>query len=203
MAGPVKVTGPRLLVVEGWNDRAFYYALMDHLGMEKPQILTTEGRTPMASFLGDLPADAAGFRKVVGSMGVIADADNSPQAAFASLCGGLRQGGLAVPERPGEWAGERPRVGVFLQPRQGQAGMLETLLNEAVMTDEAFACIDPFLECVRGLRAPPKNLTKARAQAYLASREEPGLSIGVAAQKGYWNFEHPAYAEVKAFLKTL
>ncbi len=43
----------------------------------------------------------------------------------------------------------------------------------------------------------------AKAHAFLASRYKPDLDLGIAAKEGYWRFDHPAFAQVKQFLKTL
>lgn len=37
--------------------------------------------------------------------------------------------------------------------------------------------------------------------AYLATRDDPHVSVGVAARKGYWDLNHSALREVRSFLK--
>lgn len=65
-------------------------------------------------------------------------------------------------------------------------------------------CIGEFIACARRLPDTEiERLDKARAHAYLATRPRPHVSVGVAAQKGYWPFGHEAFADVRAFLRTL
>ena len=46
-------------------------------------------------------------------------------------------------------------------------------------------------------------MDKARVHAWLATRPEPHVSVGFAAQKGYWDLDHAAFAGVREFLKAL
>ncbi len=49
----------------------------------------------------------------------------------------------------------------------------------------------------------PDVLSAAKVHAFLASRYKPDLDLGIAAKEGYWRFNHPAFEQVKWFLKTL
>jgi len=49
----------------------------------------------------------------------------------------------------------------------------------------------------------PKAPSAAQVHAFLASRYKPNLNLGVAAQAGYWPFDHPAFAQAKQFLQML
>lgn len=49
----------------------------------------------------------------------------------------------------------------------------------------------------------PKTPTPAKISAFLAAHSKPNLSLGIAAKKGYWNFNHPAFAQLKQFLQLL
>jgi len=200
---PIKIEKSRLLVVEGWNEYGFYYGFLRYLGLKDAvQVLTAEGGAGFASFIPGLPS-ATGFSGLA-SLGVIRDAEDSPDGAFLSLTASLKKAGLPVPSRPEEWCGTTPRVGILIQPGKGQKGMLETLLLQAVAEDAAFACIDPFLQCLEEkVPEPTRNKTKAKAQAFLASRKKAGLTIGTATEAGYWDLDHSAYDGTKTFLKSL
>ena len=54
-----------------------------------------------------------------------------------------------------------------------------------------------------GLRQSVQHPEKARAHAYLTTMPHPHASVGVAAQKGYWNFDHEAFEGVRRFLMSL
>jgi len=49
----------------------------------------------------------------------------------------------------------------------------------------------------------PDAPSVAKVHAFLASRYKPNLDLGNAAKKGYWQLDHPAFAQVKQFLSTL
>ncbi len=49
----------------------------------------------------------------------------------------------------------------------------------------------------------PEAPSVAQAHAFLASRYKPNLDLGVAAQAGYWPFDHPAFVQAKQFLQML
>ena len=82
--------------------------------------------------------------------------------------------------------------------------MIETLLYRSVVDQPVNRCIDDFFDCVDALPdIDIRNRHKSRAQAYLATRPSPGVSVGVAAQKGYWPLDHEAFDGVRAFLAAL
>ena len=82
--------------------------------------------------------------------------------------------------------------------------MLETLLCRSVADKPVNECIDDFFGCADALPGVDiRRPDKARAQAYLATQPEPHVSVGVAAQKGYWPLDHDAFAEVRDFLTAL
>lgn len=82
--------------------------------------------------------------------------------------------------------------------------MLETLLLRGVAYDPVFKCIDQYLECVQQqIGTLPSPIDKAKVLAFLASRPEIKALTGHAARAGYWNFDSPAYNQVKEFIQSL
>lgn len=61
-----------------------------------------------------------------------------------------------------------------------------------------FESIQTHLQC-----QPPHHPVTAKIHALLAARYKPNLNLGIAARKGYWPFDHPAFAELKQFLRQL
>ncbi len=89
-------------------------------------------------------------------------------------------------------------------PDDCNQGMLETLLWESVADKPEAGCIEEYLDCAERCSGESiQRRDKARAHAFLATRPLPHVSVGVAAQKGYWDFDHPAFAGVRAFLKQV
>ena len=48
-----------------------------------------------------------------------------------------------------------------------------------------------------------KDRDKARAHAFIATKPDPHVSVGVAARKKYWNLDHPALTPVCDFLRSV
>jgi hypothetical protein len=49
----------------------------------------------------------------------------------------------------------------------------------------------------------PDAPSVAKVHAFLASRYKPDLDLGIAAQAGYWQLDHAAFAQIKQFLSAL
>jgi hypothetical protein len=89
-----------------------------------------------------------------------------------------------------------------------QGTMLEDLCLKTVEGDCAMDCVERFASCVAGLPDPPRNMSKAKVQAFkshvfLATQPETVDSVGLGAQKGYWNLDSPCLGELKQFLLHL
>ena len=97
-------------------------------------------------------------------------------------------------------------MNVLILPGDRDSGMLETLLCRTFADTPVDRCINDFFRCFERSEAGAhiRNQDKARAQVFLATRETPQMSVGVAAQKGYWgDFGHDVFGEVRRFLSSL
>lgn len=75
------------------------------------------------------------------------------------------------------------------------------LVSREVLEEGYFELLQ---DCAK--RIPPKLPqcpSTAKVHAFLASRYKPDLDLGIAAKEGYWPLDHPAFDDVKAFLKKL
>ncbi|MCK4297946.1 MAG: hypothetical protein KAX80_00350, partial [Planctomycetes bacterium] len=96
------------------------------------------------------------------------------------------------------------KVVVTLLPDSSRCGMLEDLCLESISDDPAFACVDAYFECTRRNGIPhPRNMSKAKVHAFLASRRNPSLRLGEAAGAGCWPWDSPVFDEVKQFLQMV
>ncbi len=205
-----KIQKPKLLVVEGRDDQfCFEAALRDHLGLTDIQVMPIGGKTLLTRNLTGLIADPD--FATVGSLAVVRDADETtpdatmPAAAqsFQSVCGSLRHANLSCPPAHGQFSDGPPRVGVFIVPNGTDDGMLETLCLHTVSALPEFPCVDAYFQCLQAHQIAPKNLHKARAHAWLASRPEPDRRVGEAAQAGYWPRDSQAFDDLWAFLRSM
>ena len=191
------------LLVEGNDQRNFFEAFIDHLSLADIQIQNFGGVTDLRPFLSIL-VKRSGFQGTVQSVGIVRDAETSAQDAFQSVQSSLSNARLPVPDQPEERAGGSPAVTVLLLPGNNRTGMLETLLNETFANTPEAACINAFFDCVEDASGVSiQRPHKARAHAYLATKPEPHLSVGVAAKRAYWNLDHPVFDQLRQFLTAL
>ena len=190
------------LLVEGRDQFNFFEALAVHLQLSDVQVQNFGGVSELRPFLR-LLASAANFASI-SRLGIVRDAERNAADAFRSVKGSLQAAGLAAPGAPGQHADGEPAVSVLLLPGDNQPGMLETLLCDTFADNAEAGCIDAFFECAEAL---PHVLIdrpdKARAQAWLATKRDPHVSVGVAAHRGYWNLDHAALGPVRDFLTAL
>jgi hypothetical protein len=193
----------KVLVVEGMTPFQFFKALLRHIGLLNViEIRNFGGVTDFSVFLEALVA-TPGFDNVE-SLGVVRDAEEDANGAFASVCDSLRRAGLDEPARPLAITTGKPNVSVFILPDCVTPGMIETLCMQAVEEDPSIPCIEAYMECIaRELSEIPSPIDKARVQAFLASRERPGLQLGEAAHAGYLPWDKPAFDQLKQFLRAL
>ena len=191
------------LLVEGNDERNFFGAMLRHLNLDGVQIQNFGGVNNLRDFLTNL-AELDDFFEGVDSVGIVRDAEISAQSAFQSVQGALRNAGLDVPDAPGVKTGGAPSVSALILPDNQSGGMLETLLCRTFENTPVDGCIDDFFDCVRERAGTqPHRPEKSRAHAYIATRDDPHLSVGVAAQRGYWNLDHAAFDGVRRFLQSL
>jgi hypothetical protein len=206
----ISIAKPKILIVEGRDEEMFFdAALRDHLGLTDIQIMPIGGKTQLSRNLTGLVNDA-GFPTVQG-LAVLRDADlTAPGAtiasatqAFQSVCGSLQHVGLPCPAAHGQFAVGPPRLGIFIVPNGVDDGMLETLCLMSVSSLPEFPCLDTYFQCLQGHGAVPSNLHKARAHAWLASRQMPDRRVGEAAQKGDWPWDSDAFLDLWSFIGSL
>ena len=83
-------------------------------------------------------------------------------------------------------------------------GMLETLCMSSAASQNGFACVGGFFNCMAASGVPlPSNMHKAQAQAWLASRPAPGKRLGEAAHASYWVWTDTAFSQLWAFIRQM
>jgi hypothetical protein len=218
---PQAIIKPKLLLGEGKDEVAFFQALLANLKIESIQVMEYRGKHGILSGLATI-VKLPGFHTVQ-SIGITRDADHfanlanhlipanhsvgEAQAAFDSVCSALRNAdvNLPVPSAPllKATAADKPAVSVFILPDCLQPGMLEDLCLQSLAGKPDITCIDQYFACITqnlNRTHPTHKSSKAFVRAWLACQEEPDLVLGQAAEKGYWNFEHPAFEKLKQFI---
>jgi hypothetical protein len=196
----------KIIAVEGPDDDHFFDALLRHMGVKDFDLRFVGGKD---EFRDKLPVlrNVSGFfnpddSPFVTHLAVIRDQNGDD--AFESVANIVAKTGFVPPDTHGQFSDGSPRVGIFVMPgKTVQGTMLEDLCLKTVEAHKSMKCANDFIDCVRTLENRPKNESKAKVQAFLAAQPEFVNSLGVGAQKGYWDFESPALNELKRFLNNL
>ena len=203
-----RIEKPKQLLVEGRDAEEFFEALLrDMNSLEEIQIQNFGGINELPSFLRSIqiaPGPDGTLVSDIVSMGIIRDAEGPPEDAFKSVCSALSNTGLDTPNQPEIFDGNSPRVGVLILPDAVTKGMLEDLCLRSVEGHPAMQCIDEYFDCLESQTdSMPRNISKAKVQAFLASMPEQVLHLGLAAHKGYWPWDNSAFDHIKRFLSSL
>lgn len=200
MSVPTKISSATVLLVEGNDHRNFFEAFRDHLGISPLQIFNYGGVAQLIAFLSTFVKSEgfAGVRR----LGIARDAERSAHSAFQSVRSALDKANLARPDAVGAVALGDPAVSVLVLPEDG-AGMLETVLARSFAGTRADRCIDRFFACIQRDGPKLQRPEKARTTAFLATTPDPHVSVGVAAKKKVWKFEHDAFRTIREFLSRL
>ncbi len=205
------IKSKKVLAVEGKDDKNFFDALLKHIGITDIDIHEVGGKD---QFPKKLPAlvNARGFSLADGTsfvthLAIIRDRDNDK--AFESISGIVENTGLTPPTKHSGFSNGEPKVGIFVMPGESIDGtMLEDLCLKTVENHKAMTCVNEYASCISTLEPTPKNIPKAKvqifkAQVFLASQPEIVDSVGLGAQKKYWDFDSSVLEELKKFLINL
>lgn len=123
-----EITKPKLLLVEGKDDKFLFEALLSELNLTKDcQVMEVGGETNFKSKLKALP-DISGYKALVKSIGIVRDADTCPEAKFQSIQSILRNLDMPVPLAPMQPVEGPPQVVVMIVPGSDRQGMIENIL---------------------------------------------------------------------------
>jgi hypothetical protein len=198
MPPPRIITQAKQLLVEGVIPYSFFEAFLSHYNLPGFQIQNFGGNNELKGFIGALKR-ITGFKQMVTSLAIVRDAETDPIAAFRSVCFSLNNEDLPVPIGSGNLVQGPPKIGIYILPDSDSPGMLESLCLRAVIDDPVMPCVNEYFDCMNRIEERVIK-DKARLQAFLASRQKPGLILGQAAIEGYLNFGSIEYEGLRAFL---
>ncbi len=203
---PIFSHGPiiykKIIAVEGPDDDNFFDALLRRMNIKDYDIRFVGGKD---EFKNKLPAlkNVSGFFNANGSPFVTHLAiirDGNGDNAFESVTNIIKKEGFTPPKKHALFSNGNPKIGIFIMPGTTVKGtMLEDLCLKTVEKNPEMKCVNEFASCVSAMEPKPKNMSKAKAQTFLAAQPEIANSVGVGAQKGYWNFESTVLEELKQF----
>jgi hypothetical protein len=204
--GPTSITSKKLLAVEGLDEKNFFGKFLMFMDIHDVQIEDVGGKI---KFVTKFPAllQTSGFYNPdqtpwVTHVAIIRDKEEDN--AFESVKSIVSKANLKPPQENAQFSDGTPQVGIFIMPGPKVKGtMIEDLCLKSVESHPAIRCIEPFADCISKLPKPPKNMSKAKVQAFLAAQPEIVNSLGLGAQNNYWDFDSSAFDELKAFLGHL
>lgn len=201
----IEIQKDKLLLVEGNDEQNFFQKLMQEITLDNIQIIPMGGkenfRTPNFKSVINTP----GFREVK-ALGIVRDANSKAANVLTAICTVLRECNLPQPTQAMAITNTVPKVGILIIPPNAEEGEIEDLCLSSLKEYSEMSCIDNYFNCLKKKLLPdkfPKDLSKAKIQAFLASREESVPHLGIAAQRGYFPLDHGKFEEIKKFLTSL
>lgn len=207
-----KIEKEKILLVEGQDEENFFQAFIRKtkgLSDGEIQVIAVKGKDNFNETFSYLTKSDE-FKKVT-HCGFVRDAEeNSAPSAFNSLHGIIKDKwpGVALPDKPGDIVKGPPGVGIFIMPDNKDSGMLEDLCLDYVKEkkESVYRCIAAYQECIKDNHTYKKgtfNPSKSCLMAYLASCVPICYSLGIAAQKGFFDFDAVCFKDIKNFLLEL
>ena len=200
---------PRLLVVEGPDDKHVIWAIRQRHAFEHEFVVKDEGG--YESLFGRLsPRLKPGTD--LERFGIVVDADTDLAARWQSIKGVLVRAKYAdVPDDPDPTGtivnhDILPRVGVWIMPDNTVTGMLEDFVAFLVPPDDnlierARKSLDEIPAEDRRFR--PVHHTKALVHTWLSWQEDPGTPLGQAITKRYFQTETQSVSDFLNWLTRL
>ncbi|MFN8515565.1 MAG: DUF3226 domain-containing protein [Thermomicrobiales bacterium] len=189
---------PNLLMVEGEEEERFWNALLRVRARNDIQVQAVGGKYSLTTNLPSATR-ARGFAQVR-RLGVAQDADDDAGAAFDRICGALVIAGLSVPRRSWAIAAGSPEVVALVLPDGHNPGDLESLVWESVAGEAAVSCVESFMTCLVEANIPlPRQQSKARVHAYLATLDPPDRRLGDAAADSLLLLNSPVFDRILEF----
>ena len=194
----------RVLLVEGADEVNLIGAMLHSWNIDHVQVIGVGGKDKINTNLEIVISDALAMGIELSAIGVLRDADDSPESALQSVTDALRNLSLPAPGSHGAFEQGTPSLGVFILPDGASTGAVEDLCWKAVEDTSAGECSTAYLECLEESGAlASKNPAKTLVHAYLAAQEDPSSRVGEGALKGYWCFDHPAFNPLRDFVRRL
>ncbi|MCF7913414.1 MAG: hypothetical protein K9M99_12880 [Candidatus Cloacimonetes bacterium] len=197
----VQIKLPKLLLVEGKDEENFFSAFFKEMGINNIQIIVAGGKRNLKMSL-EAVKRLPDFDDVT-AIGIIQDSDENYAAAMNSVYDWLINLGFSPLRQAGVFSQKSPAIGIFIMPGDNENGALEDLCLQAVQSDPVMNCVKNFIDCIKEQNPSVSKVSKRECAAYLAGKEELVSSLGLAAQKKYWNFSSPVYATITEFIRDL
>lgn len=199
---------PRVLLVEGNDDRHVILSLLQYYGL--PENFSVHPSGGIDRLLETLPVQLKGSG--VERVGVIVDADQEMARRWQSIKAiASKLGYEYFPDDP-ETSGtvivseERPHIGVWLMPNNVLSGVLEDFIR--FLVPEGDVLLTRASDVVAAIpehdvRFRQQDRSKALVHTWLAWQQSPGTPMGLAITKRYLEADAPAARGLIDWLRRL
>ena len=206
---------PNILLVEGTDEKLFFHYFFKFLkeseghiwdNLDNLQVIDYEGTPNFEKNLEIILTKMSGS-EIIQKVGIIRDADTDHNQAFSAIKTVLHRIGITSPDSPLTPTTGHPSINIMIVPETG-SGSIEIYFLDSVNQDPATSCVEKYFSCLQPFYddaklKKPKNIHKAKLQAFLSSRKVPKASFGGGAQEEYWTYSDPAFSRFKDFLRQL
>ena len=205
MKQKLEITANRILLVEGRDEVNFLEKFIEKFFNPEVaiQVIGAGGKDEFPKRLSAIRSQLQ-TRPNFESLGVIRDADRNSASAFQSVHDHLDRVGFQPPESHGLFSDASPSVGVYIMPNGSEPGAIETLCRQSVEHSDTGKCVNQYLDCLKSHNVmESRNEDKCFAHAYLAATKQPMARVGEGALQGVWDFDSPAFSDLRKFLHEL
>lgn len=182
-----------LLLVEGNDDYLLISKMLQAVeGSEKVLCVNAGSKDKFQSKLQMLTFESE-FSQIQ-KIAIISDADFNPEQSRLNIEKYFRKANLP----------EHIDTSVLLVPSD-KNGMLEDVCMDSKSDELVMNCVNSFISCIEPhVEELPRNPSKSRFLAYMATKPKAtNGTIEAALQKGYFDLNHSAFDEIRAFLTEL
>lgn len=199
------VQPPKVLLVEGQDDKHVVRHLWNRLRQSEPPFDIVDKGNIDKLLEAIEPEIRAPDRAAVG---IVADANDDPDARWAAVSHRLREASIApsaAPSSDGAIIDGTPRIGVWLMPDNRSTGEIEDFVQRMIPHDDpawplAQQYIRDIPEGAKKFRAT--KTSRAGLHAWLATREKPGF-MGSAIGRGDLETDGPLCTEFAEWIERL
>ena len=222
MTTKIPADKPRLLLVEGADDKEFFRKLAEHLGIrDRIHLVEYQGKGNLDNYLIMILQDGHfANRKYIG---IVQDSDYNTNA-FNSVISKLKKANrnsskdnFSIPPEALVPSTELPYVSVLPVPLDSE-GSLEDLVLAALQADPIMPCVNDYFACLTkgGVQIALNRASKSKLNVFIAGkiadREQITRSdarrkfLREAVAMTWWRpefWEHESFNDAKAFLQWL
>ncbi|MDV6250154.1 DUF3226 domain-containing protein [Vibrio sp. EA2] len=194
----------KIMIVEGDDEFSFFKTFCQKKNIPEFECIKVGGKSEIKPTLR-LIKNRRDFDDIE-TIIIVQDADASHQATIQSLQATLRNLDLPVPDDHLKFSEDNGlKVGFYVMPGDGSAGMLEDLLLQSVEDNPVKLEAEKYIEQLLQLAqtetiVAPRNLPKARLHAYLSGLERHKKNIGLATKASCFNLDSHHLKPLSDFL---